>query len=282
MLSGPFLLALSAGMVASVNPCGFAMLPAYLGYFMGSEGAENSTRHPLMRGLTVSIALTAGFITVFGLFGLVWIRLAGSFQEKLPFATMVIGVALVILGIAMLRGFEPVLSLPTLQKGGDSQELASMYLFGVSYAVASLSCTIPAFIAASTVAVDQSGWLSGLAIFVVYGLGMGLVIGALTLTMAVARQGLLHRLRSMMKHVTKASAVLLILAGAYVTYFGYDEWRVLSGDLEERWILRQGSDLQISAQRWLNNTGPVTVALFCGTLVIAAILWSRLRRRSAA
>jgi len=30
MLEGPFALALAAGMAATVNPCGFALLPAYL------------------------------------------------------------------------------------------------------------------------------------------------------------------------------------------------------------------------------------------------------------
>ena len=36
-------LAFSAGMVATVNPCGFALLPAYLSYFLGLEEAELRT-----------------------------------------------------------------------------------------------------------------------------------------------------------------------------------------------------------------------------------------------
>ena len=35
-------LAFSAGMVATVNPCGFALLPAYLSYFLGLEDASQS------------------------------------------------------------------------------------------------------------------------------------------------------------------------------------------------------------------------------------------------
>ena len=30
----------TAGLVAAVNPCGFAMLPAYLSFFLGQEAEE--------------------------------------------------------------------------------------------------------------------------------------------------------------------------------------------------------------------------------------------------
>ena len=39
MIDAPFALAFTAGMVATVNPCGFAMLPAYLSYFLGLESS---------------------------------------------------------------------------------------------------------------------------------------------------------------------------------------------------------------------------------------------------
>ena len=51
---------------------------------------------------------------------------------------------LIALGIAMLAGWEPVVSLPHLEKGGRDRTFRSMYLFGVSYAIASLGCTLPA------------------------------------------------------------------------------------------------------------------------------------------
>ena len=37
MLEGPFALAVAAGMAATVNPCGFALLPAYLAAFVGED-----------------------------------------------------------------------------------------------------------------------------------------------------------------------------------------------------------------------------------------------------
>ncbi len=62
-----------------------------------------------------------------------------------PWLTVVIGVALAVGGIAFLIGWEPKLAVPRLDKGGRTRGLWSMFLFGVSYAIASLSCTIGPF-----------------------------------------------------------------------------------------------------------------------------------------
>ena len=35
MIDAPLGLAFAAGLVATINPCGFAMLPAYLSFFLG-------------------------------------------------------------------------------------------------------------------------------------------------------------------------------------------------------------------------------------------------------
>ena len=56
-------------MAATVNPCGFALLPAYLSAFVGLEDGQIVDDRGRSRALKVSAALTAGFITVFGLFG---------------------------------------------------------------------------------------------------------------------------------------------------------------------------------------------------------------------
>ncbi len=41
-MTGALLLALTAGMLGAVNPCGFAMLPAYLSLLVAEAGAARS------------------------------------------------------------------------------------------------------------------------------------------------------------------------------------------------------------------------------------------------
>ena len=62
MIEGAFALAFAAGMVATFNPCGFAMLPAYLAYFVGMEDESPDTWTAVVRAMKVSAAVTTGFV----------------------------------------------------------------------------------------------------------------------------------------------------------------------------------------------------------------------------
>jgi hypothetical protein len=139
MVDAPLAVGFSAGMLATFNPCGFAMLPAYLSFFVGTEG-NPSGRAPggVVSALRASGAVTAGFVAVFGAAGVAITGMSLSVQRYAPWATLVIGLALVPLGIAVSLGRSPKVSLPRFQRGGSSRGLGSMALFGVSYATVSL------------------------------------------------------------------------------------------------------------------------------------------------
>lgn len=282
MLEGPFALALAAGMAATVNPCGFALLPAYLAAFIGDADQERA--RPVPRAFAVSAAVTAGFVAVFGGFGLVITPLALSVEKYLPWATIVIGVALVALGISLARGRELNAHIPKLNKGGRDGTLVSMFLYGVSYAVASLSCTIGPFLAVTSTTFRSANLASGVAVFVAYALGMGIVVTALTVAVALAKAGVVGRLRQAMPYVSRASGYLLVVAGAYVAWYGWFEVRTLNGG--------DGSDPVIDralvAQRWLQDAvvshDPVRLAVMLASalLVVGVGVWMVRRRRSGA
>jgi len=162
-LAFPFTL----GLVAAFNPCGFAMLPVYVSFFLGKD-ADTSTARSILRALKVGLALTAGFVAVFGAFGILTSSLlsSGSVLSVTPYVTVVLGILLIPLGIAMLKGFEMKVSSPRLQKGGDSGEVKSMFLFGVSYAIVSLGCTVGLFIAGVSNVFASGGFLDGVSVFV--------------------------------------------------------------------------------------------------------------------
>ncbi len=68
----PFSWAFAAGMVSSVNPCGFFMLPAYLSYQLGTEEAgyyESPAVRRAMKALLLGLVVTSGFIVVMALVG---------------------------------------------------------------------------------------------------------------------------------------------------------------------------------------------------------------------
>lgn len=278
-------LAFGAGMVAAINPCGFALLPAYLSYFLGLETKEGAqverSGNPFLRAVVVSFAMTGGFVVVFAPMGAVWSSLSGLLGQRLPWVTAALGVGLVVLGVAMFRGFQPVVKLPKLQLGSTGQELWSVFLFGVSYAVASLSCTIGVFGALVSSSFERDSFLVGVGSFVTYALGMGLVIAVLTMAVSFAQQGIVTAMRRLLPHMGRISGVLVIAAGIYVAYYGWWEAQVLAGnevgDGAAGWVNARRDDLA----NWIAEVGEVRLGITIAVLLAAAVgLGALLRRRS--
>jgi len=273
--------AFGVGMVATFNPCGFAMLPAYLSYFLGLENAadlDHRTDSTVLRAVGVGAAMTTGFVVVFGLLGLVLEPVLSSINDKLPWVTIVLGIVLVVLGIRMLMGRDIVLRLPKFSKAPDSRELSSVFVFGISYALVSLSCTLSLFIAAISTVVDTQNWIAGFGAFLAYALGMGLVLMVLTVAIALARQGIVHRMRGILPHITRISGVLLVLAGAYVAYYGWYELRVFSGDTSGGGVAQWMFDLNSRVASWIDAVGPTRLGLIGGFLLSVVVFLALLRK----
>jgi cytochrome c biogenesis protein CcdA len=279
-------LAFSAGMVATVNPCGFALLPAYLTYFLGLEqpgvdggGVEErsvATRSPVIRALVVSAAVTAGFLVVFGVMGLLWSSVSSVIGQRLPWFTLVIGLGLVALGIAVLRGFEPTVRLPHLDVDRRGRELVTMFLYGLSYAIASLSCTIPVFISLVSVTLDGS-FTQSVAAFVAYGLGMGMTLGILTMAVALARTGIVTTFRRILPHMQTISGVLLVLAGLFVGYYAWVEIRELGSGASSP-VVDRARDVQSWLQNWVEDIGGARLAAAAAIIIAAAVAIALVRR----
>lgn len=217
----------TAGLLAAFNPCGFAMLPTYLTYFLGLDEDDPSLARSVLRGGKVGLALTLGFLTVFAVFGVLFeLILSGdasnTVQSWLWVLTMVSGVAILILGVAMVRGYQPTLNLPKVQMGTGSRELGSMYLFGLSYGIVSIGCTISLFLLVITSALADTDVAFGpVYAFAAYALGMGSVIVFLTMALAAGRTGVANRMRSLLPKINRVSGSLLVLAGVYLTNYGW-------------------------------------------------------------
>ncbi|WP_107094341.1 cytochrome c biogenesis CcdA family protein [Streptomyces ardesiacus] len=275
----PYALALTAGMLAAVNPCGFALLPAYLTIFV-SGGDRTGKRGAVTRAVIATAAMTGGFAAVFGAFALVVSPLASFVERWLPWATVVIGVVLLALGVWLLTGRELRVRLPKVRATSRPADSAlSMGLYGISYAIASLSCTIGPFLALTTTAFRGGSVLGVAGVFLAYAAGMGAVVGVLTLAVALSRQAAVARIRAVLPYVTRISGVLLLVAGAYVAYYGWYEIRLLKGGGAQDPVVSIATEWQGAATRWLSGLGPWPILTALAVLVAvgwaARDLWHR-------
>ncbi len=281
MIDAPLAFAFAAGLVAAFNPCGFAMLPAYIGTFLGLEDRSDDARSAFLRAARVGMAVSAGFALVFGVAGVLIVQLSIGVQRYAPWLTIVIGIGLVALGIAMLLGRQPSLKIPLPRKMASGTGTASMFVFGVSYALVSMSCTMPIFLAASAGTLERADFISGLAIFGAYGGGMALVLVTITAALALAKRSLVARIRTILPHVNRIAGVLLVVAGTYVAYFGTVELRLEGGFRSAGgpvdWVTRASGWVS----RLVTSVGVGTVSLLLIAVVAAVatgVLLQRQRR----
>ncbi|GAB1641234.1 cytochrome c biogenesis CcdA family protein [Krasilnikovia sp. MM14-A1259] len=226
-MQATLLLALTAGMLGAVNPCGFALLPAYLSMLVAADGAGGAPRAAAVaRALRCTAALTAGYVAVFGAFGLLLAPLATVLPPHLPWLTVVLGVLLALLGGWLLAGR----SLPglgaRLRAPRLTGTLASTALFGAAYALASLGCAAGPFLAivASSLRAGTVG--AGLALFVAYAIGMGVVVGVVAVAVALVRVSAVARMRRAAAVVPRLGGAVLAVCGTYVAYYGWYELRL--------------------------------------------------------
>ncbi|MCB1006193.1 MAG: cytochrome c biogenesis protein CcdA [Acidimicrobiales bacterium] len=265
--------AFTVGMVATFNPCGFAMLPAYLSFFLGLDDDTEDASGGVLRALAVGATMTGGFLVVFGLVGVLIESVSAQVQDYLPWVTLVIGVGLLILGGRMLLGHEVSFKLPFLNRGATSRDLPSVFVFGVSYALVSLGCSIGLFLTAVSSTFKATNIASGVATYVAYGLGMGLVLMVLTMALALARRGIVAHMRKIVPYVNRIAAVLLVLAGVYVIYYGWFELRVADdASASGGGLVAFMNDLQSRIISWIDSVGAGRIGNVLGGVVLAAVV----------
>ncbi|MEU5781905.1 cytochrome c biogenesis CcdA family protein [Micromonospora lupini] len=273
-MTGPLLLALTAGMLGAVNPCGFALLPAYLSLLVA--GASD-TRGAVGRALTAAAGLTLGYVAVFGAFGLALAPLAGWLRPRLPWLTVALGLLLLVAGCWLLAGRR----LPAPGWSARAPRLTrswpSMALFGAAYALASLGCAIAPFLAIVVTSLQAGSTGRGLALFGAYALGMGLVVAVAALGVALLRDGLVARLRVAGALVPRLSGLVLLLAGGYVAWYGWYEIRLAAGrrDALRDPVIQAASHLQRTLSTTLDAVGPTLLV----TTLAALVLLSAARKR---
>ena len=215
--------AFSAGMMATVNPCGFALLPAYIGLYLGSDtdgGQEASSLNRLARALLISLVVTLGFVVLFGSMGVIAGLGARFLGTVLPWAGFSVGVFMLALGIWLLVGRKKLYSglaarLSARISIGNTGGIRSYFLFGIAYGIASLSCTLPIFLIAIGSSLAGGLLVNGLA----FALGMGAVLTVLTVGTALFKGVVGSYMRRALPYIEKTSAAVIMLAGAFLIFY---------------------------------------------------------------
>ena len=227
----PIGFAFAAGMVASVNPCGFFMLPAYISYHLGTEEEgfyKQSTSRRLSKGLLLGGVTTLGFLVVFAAVGGV-ISAGGQWLVRVfPYAGVAIGVVMIFVGLYLVITHRTLgIMAASRVTVSPQRNLRNVFMYGIVYAIGSLSCTLPIFLVVVGSSLTSQGLLGSLSQFIGYALGMGTILVAVTLGAALFQGTVARALRKALPYVHRTSALFMVGAGAYLIYY----WVFFAGSI---------------------------------------------------
>ncbi len=268
--------AFGAGVVAAVNPCGFAILPGYIARFLG-EDEPTDRRRSALHGVFVGLAVTAGKLSVFAVLAAIILAGSRTIVRVGPWAGAVMGGLLVLIGLWTLAGRALHVRVPVLRVP-HATGYQGAYLFGVGYGAASLSCCLPIFIG---VFAGIGGGIAGsvaesATLFGAYSLGVAILIVPLFGVTGRLRDTMVVRVRRLTRYAAPLSGVLLTVAGVLLLA----AWvPVLNGDLRVSPLVRFVLGWQSWGQRIVLRFGAGFWLALGVAIVSALVLPVVLRRR---
>ena len=275
-IEGNFAYSFILGVLAAVNPCGFVLLPTYLIFFLGTREEPNlKTGERLRRALVVSSGISIGFLAIFFVIGVISRLFTQWIELNAKYASLAIGIVLVIGGARMLTGWTPKFAVPQLG-GVQTKTFRATVVYGVAYAVASIGCTIGFLTTAVFGSIALHGFVSGVLSILLYGLGMAMLVTALTVSLAFAKTGILTIVKNQLHLIQRLGAIFVTLTGIYLVFYWYaaiSETRSASFVTRiERWQTRVASFLQ--------QQGAFRLAVVLTLVVAMAVVASRRKARA--
>jgi cytochrome c-type biogenesis protein len=221
----PFGYAFAAGMLAAFNPCGFGLVPAYVGLHLGRGRLGGSARF--------GIVVTATIVLLFAAGGLALAAVGETLARWFPWMGLVVAGLMIGLGAHVLTGGAPPGGTGLTGAAGRLGRIASApgaagaAAFGLAFALTSLGCTLPLFLSVLGASLTTASPLAALAAVTLFGLGLSAVLVGLGLAAALVGTAALSWARGARRLAEATAAALLLLGGAYAAYY----WLTIGGVL---------------------------------------------------
>lgn len=226
-MTGNLWLAFGVGMLATVSPCGIAMLPAFLAYYIGTDEAASggvgrtATLRRTVGGLSTGAIVSVGFISIFVTTAILVTSGLKSVTDAIPWIAVVVGIALMAAGLAMAVGRRLAFSLDSSKLTREGRGPTSMLAYGAAYGVASLSCGLGAMLAVIGTALRTSSASELVGVYTAFALGSAVILMLLSLSAAVASDSLIRILDRSSRYIPTIAGVIVFLSGIYmVAYWG--------------------------------------------------------------
>lgn len=225
--ASPLALGIFGGLVGTAalfSPCAFPLFPAYITWYLALDDRAGATSR-VWRSLGYGAVCGLGAIVFFLLIGVGLSTLGGAFSSYLIRAKPVIALILVGMGVVMLA--DRALPAPKWASGrtlltapaAERRPLASLFLYGFGYGLASSGCTLPIYVGLVVFPLSSGAFTRAFTAFLSFALAMGGLMTLVTVLVAGSKQTLLRHLLASTLRIRRASGVILTLIGLYLGYY---------------------------------------------------------------
>ena len=207
---GELIPAFSLGLLATLSPCALPLYPGFLAYLAaGMQGQTKPSRFARWLGLVVLAGVLSAMLALGAFVAVLGIALGAVLTVLAPLADL----AVVGLGVALVLGARPFNRLPMLAAGGRGGPVRSAFVYGLLYGPITLPCSGALVVSIFTLSLALDSLTQRLAFFLVFGLGLGVPLLALSLLAQSRSTGFLRLFTRHERVVSRVSGLVLILVG---------------------------------------------------------------------
>jgi cytochrome c-type biogenesis protein len=169
-----------AGLLSFLSPCVLPLIPSYITYITGLSFADLQAEHPThkVRQQTVihSLLFVAGFTTVFVLLGASATYIGNFLQSHMGLLRKIGGLLIIIFGVHVTGIFDIGLLLgeKRLTIHRKPAGYLGSFIVGVAFAAGWTPCIGPILASILMVAATEETIFHGIALLLIYSLGLGL------------------------------------------------------------------------------------------------------------
>ena len=214
------------GLLATLSPCVLPLYPGFLSYLGANAHKLRSQKGVRWLGLFVLL----GVLTMMLILGALIAALSLSTGRVLSVVTPVADIVVVVLGLALLFGINPFAKLPQIRtRGGNENPYLSAYVYGLLYGPIALPCSGPLVISVFALSLSVSGFFYQLLFFLVFGLGFGIPLVAISLLAQGGQRWVLQKFTQHYTIISRLGGILLIVVGVWDFVVNFENVRLYSG-----------------------------------------------------
>lgn len=198
------------GVATLFSPCSLFIIPAYIGYYLGS--LEASARRAIL-GTLMSVI---GLLMVFVGFSIVIMFISEVIKDYSIYISLLAGIILIIMGAMILAKF----TFPAFQPPIDlssKRGMIGLFVFGIAYGLSASGCSLPLLLSVILISLAEGSFGSFL-IMLMYGLGISLPLIGISILIIQLGHEIMRKMKIYSNKIYIISGILLIMAGLYAIY----------------------------------------------------------------